>query len=184
MANQVNKDAMRYPELAESMIDQRGRLRTNSLFREGYIDKDHLEPVYTLKENDPRGELPSLRKLYFEIADPTEYEFALAAFGSWNHWLRVKKSRLLVPYLEDWPIELEVKLRSEALKAIKNEVSNGKAPFNAAKFLAKKEWLAQTKRGRPSKEEVERELKIAAKVDAEVGEDAARLGLAVINGDK
>jgi len=159
------------------------RYRTMSLFREFYLSE--MEPLWSLQDEDPQGTLPSLKNLYMEIGDPTEYEFAMQAFGSYKHWLKIKAAKAIYKYIEDWPIELEVKLRSDGIRAIATEAQQAKNPFNAAKFLAKGEWKeSASKRGRPSKEEVERERKIAAKVDAEIGEDAQRLGLTLLAGDK
>ena len=178
---------MIHPELKDKMKDKLGRYRTMSLFREFYLNEEgsDLEPVYCLKDEDPQGKLPSLKQMYMEIGDPTEYEFAIQAFGSYQHWLKIKNARAIKKFVEDWPIELEVKLRSEGIRSVVDEALNGKSKFNAAKFLAKGEWKeSHSKRGRPSKEEVEREVKIAAKLDAEIGADAQRLGLSVVNGDK
>tara|TARA_R100000781_G_scaffold114004_2_gene83788 strand:+ start:476 stop:1009 length:534 start_codon:yes stop_codon:yes gene_type:complete len=174
---------LRYPEHKDSLKDSRNRYRTMSLFREFYLSE--VEPLWTLQDEDPQGVLPSLKKLYMDIGDPTEYEFALQAFGSWKHWIKIKSSKNIKVHLEDWPIELEVKLRSEGIKGVIKEAESGKAKFNAAKFLANADWKASTsKRGRPSKEEVERERKIAAKLNSEFSEDAERIGLAVIQGDR
>jgi hypothetical protein len=172
---------MKYRDHKDVLKDKMNRYRTQSLFREFYLQNESCPPLWCLKEEDPQGTLPSLKALYMECADPTEYEFAMQAFGSWEHWLKIKSVKIIKPYIEDWPTELEVKLRSEAIQTIINETKTGKTPFNAAKFLAKGEWKnSASKRGRPSKEEVDRERKIAAKLDAEIGEDAARLGLRLI----
>jgi hypothetical protein len=174
---------MIYPEHKKVLKDAQGRYRTQSLFREFYI-KD-LEPLWSLKDEDSQGILPSLKTLYMECEDPTEYEFAMQAFGSWQHWIKIKSSAAIKAYIEDWPIELEVSLRSKGIRLVTQEALNGKSKFNAAKFLAEGQWKkADNKRGRPSKEELHRELKIAAKLDSEIGEDAARLGLHVIQGLK
>ncbi len=173
---------LRYPHLKSEFKDAMNRYKTQSLFREFYIAD--IEPVYCLSEEDPKGKLPSLKKLYMEIADPTEYEFAMQAFGSWKHWLKIKSAKVIQPWIEDWPMELEVKIRSEGIRKVIQESSSGKSTFNAAKYLANGEWNKASKRGRPSKEEIERERKIAAKLDAEFSEDAQRIGLRVIKGDK
>ena len=174
---------MRYPKHKELLKDSRNRYRTMSLFREFYLSE--VEPLWTLQDEDPQGVLPSLKKLYMDIADPTEYEFALQAFGSWKHWLKIKNSKAIKVLLEDWPIELEVKLRSEGIKGVIKEAESGKSKFNAAKFLANADWKSTTsKRGRPSKEEVDRERKIAAKLNSEFSQDAERIGLQVIQGSK
>ena len=149
---------LRYPEHKDLLKDSRNRYRTTSLFREFYLSE--AEPLWSLQDEDPQGKLPSLKKLYMDIADPTEYEFALQAFGSWKHWIKIKNSKVIKVFVEDWPVELEVKLRSEGIKGVIKEAESGKAKFNAAKFLANADWKASTsKRGRPTKEEVEREEK-------------------------
>jgi|TARA_R110000824_G_scaffold94543_2_gene228001 hypothetical protein len=179
----ILRDPLRYPEHQSILKDSRNRYRTMSLFREFYLNE--IEPLWSLQDTDPQNELPSLKKLYIEISDPTEYEFAMQAFGSWKHWLKIKNSKAIKVFIEDWPLELEVKLRSEGIKGVIKEAESGKAKFNAAKFLANADWRSTTsKRGRPSKEEVERERKIAAKLDSEFSQDAERIGLHVIKGDK
>jgi len=172
-----------YPEHKKVLKESQGRFRTVSLFREFYL-KDY-EPLWTLKDEDPQGILPSLKKLYIQSEDPTEYEFAMQAFGSWQHWLKIKASPQIKPFIEDWPIELEIALRSKGIRLVAQEALEGKSKFNAAKFLAEGQWKkSESRRGRPSKEEVQRELKIAAKLDAEIGADAERLGLTLVQGSK
>lgn len=166
-----------------SFKDKTGRYRTQSLFREFYIKNEGLEAIYTLREEDTQGDLPSLKALYLEIGDPTEYAFAIEAFGSWKQWLKIKASSAIQPWIEDWPMELEVKLRSDGIKGVIQEAKAGKSKFPAAKALAEGFWNKESsKRGRPSKEEIARERKIAAKLDEEFTADAERIGLQVING--
>ena len=170
------------PSHEGQLHDKMNRFRTQSLFREFYLS-DQPAPLWTLREKDSQGTLPSLRALYMEIADPSEYAFAMEAFGSWKHWLKIKASKAIEPWIEDWPIELEVKLRSQGIKSVIEEAQKGKSRFQAAKALAEGFWNKKSsKRGRPSKEEVIRERKIAAKLDEEFNADAERIGLQVING--
>ena len=59
------------------MKDNVGRYRTQSLFREFYVHTSTgLSPIWTLKDEDPQGELPSLKRIYLDYEDPTEYSFA------------------------------------------------------------------------------------------------------------
>jgi len=171
---------MRYPEHLPFMKDSQHRFRTQSLFHE-FRSMSDIEPIWTLKDEDvSEHKLPSLRRLYLEISDPTEYAFAMEAFGSWKHWLKIKNSKALQPWMDDWAFELEVKMRSEALLTITEEAKGGRSSFNAAKYLANGDWKP-SKRGRPTKEEIEGEKKIASRLDAEIGEDAQRLGLTLLN---
>ena len=114
---------LRYPHLKSEFKDSMNRYKTQSLFREFYIQD--IKPVYCLLEEDSKGELPSLKKLYMDVGDPTEYEFAMQAFGSWKHWLKIKSAKAIQPWIDDWPTELEVKLRSEGIRKVIQESSSG-----------------------------------------------------------
>ena len=170
---------LEYPEHGEHLKDAFGRYRTQSLFHEFFGTKQPQQPLWTLKESCSKG-LPSLRLLYLEVADPTEYLFAQRAFGSWKHWLKVKKNKLIYQFIQEWELELEVKLRSHGLRQIIEESESGKAKFNAAKYLSKGEWKNLSGRGRPSKEEVERELKVQTRLADSLDDDAERLGLTLV----
>lgn len=102
----------------------------------------------------------SLKKLYLSCTDPTEYEFATRFLGGWDHWQAFSKSYCLEGHIEDWRKELEIRLRSQALKAITEmaQEPGNKNAYAANKLLLDKGWKAPQeiggKRGRPSKEEI------------------------------
>lgn len=163
-----------------------GRRRTQSLFEESKAWGDigsSLEPVYSLKEDSPTG-LPSLYKLYMEIADPTEYLFAQEAFGSWEHWLETLGGNLDGPfpmyireYIKKWRQELEIKLRAEGIKSLK---SHAKSKPAAALFFAEGQFSANKVRrgpGRPKSDEAEMEELMRSRANKEVAEDMSRLDL-------
>jgi hypothetical protein len=85
--------------------------------------------------------------------------------------------------IKAWREELDIRIKANALKALiataRLDDSKG---FNAAKYLADKGYSTLTKRGRPSSEEVERELRVQAGASKELEEDMKRLGLSVVNG--
>ena len=60
----------------QKMVDKMGKYRTQSLFLEiGYGD----DAIFTLKDQDHVHDgktYLSLRKMYLEFNDPTEYQFA------------------------------------------------------------------------------------------------------------
>lgn len=146
---------------------------TQGLFLEiGYSE----HAIFTLKEDDHthNGILYiSLKKLYLEMADASEYEFATTYLLGWSHWQRLCNNKLVVKHINEWRYELELKLRSEAIKLIraKSKVESG---INAAKWLAEKGW-DKREVGRPSKEDVARELKINTDIANEFGADVLRL---------
>lgn len=146
---------------------------TQGLFLEiGY--KDYA--MFTTKDEDYEynGKVyPSLKRLYLEMEDPGEYEFACKYLLGWNHWLRLCANKEVNKHIEEWRVELELKLRSKAIKSIINK-SQTELGINAAKWLAEKGW-DKRKAGRPSKEEIERETKIQADLNKQFEEDLQRL---------
>ena len=159
------------------LTDVMGRFRTVSLFRETCYGIKDASPIWTLKEVDPQGKLPSLRRLYLSTGDPTEYDFANLCFGSWRHLEHLKSLKWFMDYLGEYRAEMEIMLRSKGIRDLKLQAIGGSTP--AAKFLASAEWKG-SRRGRPSKEEVEGELKREARLEREIGEDATRVGITLL----
>lgn len=158
------------------MKDCNGKWRTYSLFwehrTEGY------EYFWTLKDRGTK-ELPSLKQIYLSYAHipEYEYEFAEEVIGSWTHWQKLCKSGLK-QHIAEWREELEIKLKADALRNIINTASKGKeqSSLTAAKYLADKGYAPST-RGRPSKEEKEKQLKIDSRIHSEIEDDLERVGL-------
>lgn len=122
---------------------------------------------YSLKRFDLNAEidgeirlLPSISRLYLETADPTEYEFATKYFEDWQHWKTLSQTKWFQPYLIPMREELELKLRSNALKKIK-EIAFGKGPpnFTANKIILDETWKEKNSRGRPTNKEIDENLK-------------------------
>jgi hypothetical protein len=147
---------------------------------------DPSRALFTLKENDieVRGQtFLSLQKLYISLVpnDPTEYEFAMTIFGSWDVWQDLNRSPLLKPHISRWRKEAEVKVKSTAIKAIAEEMrSGGRSSFGAAKLLLERGWLdkeaaSQAKRKLQEKEEEEMDKQALSMLN----DDAQRLGIKV-----
>jgi hypothetical protein len=156
----------------EQFLNSEGRPLTQSLFLEvGYTD----EAIYTLKEVDHEynGKVyPSLKRLYLEAADPTEYVFATEHLMGWKHWQRICENKLLRKHIEEWREELEVKLRSEAVRQAIAHAASG--TFQAAKWVADRGWATRGA-GRPSKADVDRDKRIQEKIDDEYSSDVVRM---------
>lgn len=146
-------------------------------------DRWPIEPVFSL--NDERPGLINCRTTFVALKDPTGRKWALTYLGDWNHWLRLWKCRWFRDAYDGWIAELNLQLKSEAIsKAIEiMHGENGAQALAAAKFIATQEY-DRTPRGRPSKAEVEGELKKAAEALTVEDEDLKRIGLQVINGGK
>ena len=180
---------MDFTKLHEVMKDEQGRYRTISLFWELRHQAGNYEPVFTLKSYDLQKEdklYPSLKKIYltYDHVPGFEYEFATDVFGSWDHWQKITHSKgTLKDTVQEWRDELDVRIKAQSLKAMMLASRDNDAKgVNAAKYLAEKGYAS--KRGRPSKEEVEREKRIQASANKELAEDLERIGLQVVEGGK
>lgn len=169
------------------MIDDMGRYRTVSLFwevRRDRSDEADFTPIFTLKSRDHTvGDITyiSLKRLYmsYDHTPGMEYEFAMDVFGSWDHWLKLQKSSIKHEF-KQWQEELRVKLKAEAIKAmITASRSDDARGVAAAKYLAD-EGYTNTKRGRPSKEEITRTLKEEASGQRDLASDMERLGMSIV----
>lgn len=163
--------------------DDRGRLYTVSLFLEIKYKGDTA--LYTLDEYDREYEgktYPSIKQLYLEMEDPTEYEFAKKYFFSWQHWLKIcANKQLRENYINAWREELEIKLRSQGIKKmVLKSGSDTRESMQASKWLAERGW-DKRRAGTPSKAEVARETKIQAGINSEIDTDYERLKLVVKN---
>lgn len=158
----------------EDLKDSMGRPLTQSLFLEVGYDTD--KAVFTLKDEDFFYEghtYPSLKRLFLQCEDPTEYLFAKTHLLGWSHWQRLNNNKLLAKHFREWREELEVALRSQAILNIIDCASEDKG-FQAAKWLADRGWEKRGA-GRPSKEEALREQRIAERIEDEFAGDVVRL---------
>lgn len=156
------------------MKDSGGKPITQSLFLElGYSSL----AIYTLKDDDYEYNgkfFYSLKKLYLEEEDPTEYIFANKYLLGIKHWLRICDNKQFTDIADEWRFELELKLRSQGIKAIIGAAKSGNQ--NASKWLSDKGWSDRSA-GRPSKTDIEREKKIRMGMEDEFSEDLKRLQL-------
>ena len=157
----------------DMLVDERGRYKTLSLFLEIAYDKD---AIFTLKDYDHEYNgktYVSLKRLFLEESDPTEYQFATKYLAGWDHWQKISANKVLAMHIDKWRIELELKLRSEGVRWIVNSARK-KQNWLAAKFLAEKGWEVRAA-GRPTKEDIEKNLAIETKIASEFEDDIVRL---------
>ena len=161
----VNKEAMKH-----SM----GRMLTQGLFLEFGYNTDHAQ--FTIDDEDKEYEgqtYISLKKRYIEFGDLAEYDFANKYLLGWKHWMKMCNNAQIREHIDQWREELELSIRSEALRAIIDQAAV-KDSFQAAKFLVDRGWDKRAA-GRPTKEEVERRVDRDAKFLAEFDTDVAVL---------
>jgi hypothetical protein len=162
-----------------------GKLRTKSLFWElSYFEPEHV--IFTLREEDlVKGDKTyvSLRKLYLSYCctDPTEYTFAWAVFGSWETWQQLCRSNYIKKDIDTWRREVEIKIKSEAIRSIADEMrTGGRSSFGAAKLLLERGWL-DDKNASKAKEKLKakEEEELNQQALSLLSEDAERLGIKV-----
>lgn len=156
-------------------------LLTTRLFLEVSYERPE-NVMYTIKRVDYKG-YPSLYRLYMALEDPMEFEFANTFFDSYEHWEQICATMWFKEYIYQWRKELELKLRSKALRVIRAiaENGNGNKAFEANKFLLADGWQKSSKtdnnRGRPSKAEIQKASRDIAEEASSFREDFNRLGL-------
>lgn len=162
---------IRLPTRAE-MLDTLGRPITQSLFLElGYSSS----AAYTLKEVDHEYEgriYPSIKRLYLEMEDPTEYEFATKYFLNWKHWERICANVAIFQHVREWREELDHKIRASATKKMIDLARSDN--YQAVKWLADKGWAVKGA-GRPSKDQLKKDKIQEEAIIDEYGADVVRM---------
>jgi len=141
--------------------------------------------IYTLADQDKEvdGKLyPSLKRLYLELCDPTEYLFATTYLGGWDHFQELANAVWFGPHLSKWRNEVEVKIKADAFNRILVEaLSDGRNAFSANKFIIDKAWVGPAKdsaraaAGRPSKQAIKEAAHQIATERANLNDDFERL---------
>lgn len=153
------------------------------LFTE-YNHDSPYEPLFTLKAHDVtiNGKMfPSLHRLYVECSDSTEYRFANEVLGGWDHWNELCKKSFFKRPLEKMRLELEVKLKADAIFNILDVAmsKDSKGHLDANKFLIKEQYFNQetsaSKRGRPSRQEIENNISIEVQDRKRMLQDLERI---------
>lgn len=156
--------------------DEKGRYIVQGLFLEDRYNPNLAVYTFDGEDKEYKGKLfPSLKKLYLEEGDIEEYVFATKYLYDWAHWKRMCNNAVVSRHIEQWREELELSLRSEAIGTLVHLALNEDS-YQAAKWLADKGWLKNS-RGRPSKEEVDGELKRRAEIEAQYQDEFQLLEL-------
>jgi hypothetical protein len=153
--------------------DTMGRPLTQGLFLEIGYNTNYA--IYTLSDEDKEYKgiiYPALRLLYLAEEDPTEYSFASKYLLNWRHWTTLNENKVLRPYFDNWREELEVAMRSAAVKGIIEQSTDN---FQAAKWIADKGWGEKRGAGRPTKAQQDRESRILERIGDDLKSDIKRM---------
>ena len=152
-----------------------GKFYTKALFYEQTL-ADKASVVYTLKDRDHKG-YDSLYRLYMDYDDLTEYEFAHAHLGGWEHWKLLCECSWFKPYIARWREELHLRHAAMALRQVKRIAStNDNGSMAANRYLLEKGWEKNLNPvGRPTKEAIKRKAKEMVLTNEEIDKDHARI---------
>lgn len=131
--------------------NSQNNLLTQKLFYERTRASDRSRVLYTLKERDHKG-YPSLKRLYLETGDPTEYLFATTYLDGWEHWKLLSQAKWFQKYFKGWREELRVRKEASYTHQLEEIVaSGGKDRSSAIKTLLDrvKKPAEAPNRGRP-----------------------------------
>lgn len=145
---------------------------TKQLFYE-FADSDKSYVLYTLKDQDHMG-YPSLRRLYMEMEDHSEYQFATRYFAGWAHWKKLLRCPWFADYLSEFREELQIKSSASYLTAIRLKAIEGNLAAN--KYLLEQGWKdSKEKVGRPSKEKIKQEADKLFRDSSDIADDLERI---------
>lgn len=170
----------RLSKIDRSTFRHAAGFRTAALFRD-HPSKAH-DPEYCLfymGREFSDDQYIALKEVYMQIADPTEYQFAMAVFGSMRHWNEISDLVWTRDRVAEWRKELEIKLRSEAIMGIIDLVDDPETK-ETTKFQSLK-WLAQSefaeKETASTKKKKIKEAKVKDAVVDTISSDFERLGI-------
>lgn len=160
-----------------------GKFLLRGLFYER-VGADKEGVLYTLKDVDHEG-FPSLKRLYLETNDPTEYRFAKKYMFSIEHWDDLCQCDWFIPIVREWRRELFLSLQSRALANIIQEAEkDSQSKLNANKYLLERSWEpkkpASNAVGRPSKRAIQEAAEDIVADNERVLADLDRLNLGSI----
>lgn len=167
------------------MISEGNLLRTRALFLEpSYKMQDHVQYVLSPYDHPTRrgpdgSFIPSIYRLYIEMEDLAEFDFANTYFLGMEHWRKLCGMEWFKPYLEEMRGDLQLKLKSRALARIKQEAEkeDSKNYFQSLKYLADKGYIEKDKKGRPTKAQVAAEAKKQAENKSDLDAMMERMDL-------
>ncbi len=145
------------------------KLITSALFKE-YAQTQGYQ-MYTCMPVDCHG-LPSIQRLYIEMMDVAEFQFAEKYFEGWKHWCLIRDAKWFKSTYKEMRDALEAKMQSLAHQEMLELVYSGKAGHQTLAYLGNKGYLEKEKVGRPNKKAVEKaadeEIKRKAKEQQEL----------------
>lgn len=152
------------------------------LGRELFFETSAMEQkpyvLYTLKSDDyqPEGydqKLPSLRRLYLEEDDLTEFFVAEKYFDGQPHWKRLTSQEWFMKELAPLRDELQTKHQAQYLRSLRDDALKGDKV--TARYLLDRVEKSDQKAGRPTKAKIKQEAEKIVRESVDIKDDFLRL---------
>jgi len=161
--------------------NSQGKRLSRALFLETSQFPDLV--VFTLKDEDYQGHR-SLRRLYLEAEDISEYRFVNTHLDGWDHWQELTSQDWFAPLVAKWRSELHAYMVSKFEGILLDQArGKGKEAQAAARYLLERAEKAVRGelRGRPRKGSTPLEISHQRASQAEeagiVQDDLKRIGI-------
>lgn len=155
-----------------------GTYYTKALFVEHSTPESDWSLVrYTLRDQDVEKNgvtYPSVRRLFVELEDESEYLFATTYFASWKHYQKLLRCKWFICVIEDARQELQVRLASRNLQEIRKKAEQGNLQANTY-LLEQKHREKKSSVGRPTKARILEEANSLIDERDEVSDDLGRI---------
>ena len=134
--------------------------------------------LYTLKSDDYQPEgyerpLPSLRRIYLEEDDLTEFFVAEKYFDGQPHWKRLTSQEWFMKELSPLREELQIKHQAQYLRALRTDAISGDKV--TARYLLDRSEKSDTRACRPTKAKIKQEAEKLVKESVDIKDDFLRL---------
>lgn len=110
--------------------------------------------LYTLQPWDKRKNgkfYPSIHKLFVEMEDVSEWNFANTYFDGYQHWLLIKSKPWFKEYYQKMVEELNAKIAGKSVKRMLEQMEAGEASQSTLAYLANKGYLDKAPVGKPKR---------------------------------
>lgn len=131
----------------ERFFTEDNQIVSDGMFHERNSDETWtqftLMPWDILNPSNPTTVIPSIHQLYVQAGDVSEYAFATEHFYNFAHWEFIKSRDWFIPHYNAMRLELEAKLESEAVNAMRGQMRSGTATQTTLKYFAEREYRPQ-----------------------------------------
>lgn len=128
--------------------------KTQGLFLEHAHSDQKEKALYSIQpwDKEYKGKTYlSLHKLYVEMEDVAEWEFAQKYMGGYQHWLTLKASPFFKEPYATMVEELNAKVKGRSISVMMQQMRDGEASQATLKYLADNDFIKKNAVGKPKR---------------------------------